>query len=1354
MRKSLSIVLLCCFLCTSVTASYVAPERFIRYGMQNGLANNIVFDITQDDNGYIWCATEEGLSRFDGTTFINYQWSLGNRSGQSNHVALRILCDENLVYVATHFGLLCYDTDYHRYSYLEHIAGMEAVQGCQVRAVVKSKDGGIWIGSYGRGIYYYDREAQQCRRVNCRLSDDRVLSLCEGDDGILYVGTHFGGLNIVDIKSGLVTYCNVENGRLSDNQIETLYRDSSGCLWIGTWNGLWQLPQQTAYPVLCDEPKLQFAKINALSQDADGSLWVGTEDFLCCLSKGGVAARYYHESTSGTGLSYKTIRDVFSDAENNVWVGTYGYGLNFINKAKQHFNYITDDAARGLGLPYKRVASLCEDVDGTVWVATDGGGVAHWDLSRHVFDCPNLGLSDDAVLSSLVDSDGGLWMGTYNCVLHYRARGASRFIQFKHEPNNPYSLVHSDITCLHEDSLHRIWVGQRAGLSYYDKSSGRFVSVEPLRWIHITSFCEYGNSLIVSTLDGVFKCDFTLGQVALLSERFKGVPVNTVACDGEGRLWLGTDGQGLWEYAPQNDSLYVYNEQNGLVSSVVQAIVVEDSSVWFTTNRSISKIEPASRTIENYSSSDGVQPGMFLRNSGTRLRSGEIIFGGTEGLNIFNPSDIKKEIMPVSLVFTNFLLFNQRVDVCSEENIDSPLEQDINSVDKIVLDYDESVFTIEYLGIDYTSPEKINYAYRLDGIDTEWNYVKGTRSVTYRNLFPGTYTFRVMASATDGSFEPSTQRVLTIVVEPPFYLTWWAYMVYFILFLVALYGVWYLVTMRMRVVSRINSERLQKQKQEELYQEKLQFFTNVSHELKTPLTLILAPLDKLFDEETDGQKRHLLSIIKKNAVRVIKNVNDIIDLRKIDRGQLKLRVDKVDVVPLLSEIVSSFEYVSREKNINLMFNAEQEKLEGWLCWSFVDKIVYNIVSNAFKFTDDYGEIVITLSTDMKGADRKLKIEIADTGIGMEQTDVSRIFERFYQAKSRSRNQVFQGSGIGLHLVKELVALHRGTITVDSRVGVGTAFVIVLPFDYAAYSRTEMAAEGQVQEDTRYRLLVNESLQSDDSVVAESSTDADNRYKILIAEDEADIRHFIATDLGKEYEVYEASNGEEAWEMALQHSPDLIISDIIMPEMNGLELCNRVKGDINTSHIPVILLTARDTHEDRLEGLEVGADSYIPKPFDIRHLRIRITRLIQSREQMKEKFMKKISLVPVVADGAGEEAPVLSPDELLMQKITQYIKEHLSDSSLNGESIADHVAMSRMNLHRKLKTLVGLSAGDLIRTIRLETAKMQLEHTSKTITEISYDTGFSSPSYFYICFNKKYGVSPSEYRNGMKSEPEA
>ncbi|WP_455584036.1 hybrid sensor histidine kinase/response regulator transcription factor [Bacteroides sp.] len=1346
----------------NANSTYFAHERFEKFRIQDGLSSSKVFDIKQDEDGYIWCATDEGFCRFDGVDFKSYGWSLGGSLDFMNQQTLKLFCDKNYIYIATNFGLLMYDVETDTYKLLENNTLQPGEKSQSVRSIIKRKAGGLWIGTYGGGVYSVDTATGSFERFQYQASDDRILSLYESDEGLLYIGTHFGGLDIVDLKTRSVTNYSIQSHNLLDSQVESIFQDSYGNIWVGTWQGLVRFVKGKKEPEPIELGELKGAQVNCIEENRLGQLWVGTEYFLCSITlKPGDEEiksedlKFYYESETETGLSYKTIRCLLSDKNDNLWIGTYGGGVNFVNQHKQKFNYITSDALLTNSLSYKHVSSFSEDKHGNLWITTDGGGLNYWDIANNTFEeitakTKGYNLSDDATLCSLVDSDNDLWIGTYKCVLNRMKDGTKRFIHYVHQEGNPNSLMYSDLSCLYEDSKKNIWIGQRGGLSYFDKKSDSFYVIEPLKWHHITALGEYKEHLIVGTFDGLYKYYYNTGRIELLSTKLKNVLVNSFAFDPRGKLWIGTEGQGLWEYTFDTDSLGIYRQADGLNSSIVRELILVGDDLWMGTNKDIVKMSTKTKEFDFYSASDGVQPGSFLKNSGLMMKSGMIALGGTEGMNIFDPTIIAKDTTPASVVFTDFLLFNQPVGIRSEQNPASPLIKDINSTDRIELNYDESVFTIEYLGINYSSPERIRYAYFLKGVDTEWNKVGSMRSVTYRNLKPGSYCFMVMASSPSGNFDEDNVRILYILIKPPFWQTWWAYVVYFIMLLGLLYLGWNITMMKIRVRERINYERLEKQKQKELYQAKLQFFTNASHELKNPLTLILAPLEKLLLGETDSKKRYLLSLIKRNTMRVIKNVNEVIDIRKIDYGQLKLQVKEVDVVSLFKEIADTFEGVVEDKNINFVFNTSADRLLGWVSPKFMDKIVYNILSNAFKYVKDYDEIVMNVFVEQTDIGNLLHIEVSDTGIGINKKDLKKIFDCFYQVELNDKNIVYPGSGIGLYLVKSLVELHKGHISVESELNVGSRFAIVIPFDKASYSREEIA--GAEKKEDSHATFVKETMQEDIEIV-EDNTDGKNeiakKYKILVVDDESEIRDFLAMELCEEYEVYTAADGVEGLESALNSIPDLIISDVIMPNMDGIELCEKIKSDINTSHIPIILLTAKETHEDRLRGLEVGANSYIPKPFDIRHLRIRVEQLIKYQEAVKEKFMKKVSLV------SGEESdtetvPTMSHDDILIQKIINYINENISDPDIKGESIASHVGMSRMNLHRKLKALVGLSSGDFIRTVRLENAKKELLNTNKTITEISYDLGFSSPSYFYICFVKKFGMSPTEFRGQHES----
>lgn len=1358
------------------SSDFIVYDRFIKYGIQNGLINNIIFDIKQDNDGYIWCATEEGLTKFNGFDFVNYKWILpSDKSVLTNYTALRILCEENKVYIATHFGLYVYDVETESFKvYRNNTSTITDDQNNQIRSIIKRKKGGFWVGTYGGGVFAFDPKTERFERLNYDHGDDRILSLYEDENELLYVGTHFGGLDIVDIKNARVRHFNVKNNTFPDNQIESIFRDSNGNTWVGTWSGLLVFAKGSFTPTLIERNELKNAKVNSLAEDKSGNLWVGTEYFMCCFNIENIfqkklynTCKFYYESETDIGLSYKTIRCVFPDKDNNIWIGTYSGGINFINQFKQKFNHISSDPFHKNSLSYKRISSFSEDNKGNLWITTDGGGVNYWDIKNNIFtritsENKQFNLSDDAVLCSLVDSDQDVWFGTYNCVLNRKINGTNRFIQYKHSEHEP-SLHHSDLSFLYEDSKKLIWIGQRTGLSFFDKKTNKFTVIESMKWYHITGISEYKNDLIIGTLSGLYRYNYETGSVEPFDPKLTNVLVNTFLFDRRGNLWVGTSGQGLWEYDLKNDSITLYDESKGLESVVIQKLTeIGDNSIWLSTNKSISKLSLDTKEIENYRSNDGIQPGMFLRNSGLKMKSGLIAFGGTEGMNIFDPASIRRGTLPIRVVFTRFSLFNQPVNVRTKGNPNSPLTKEINSTDEITLKYNESVFTIDYLGINYSSPEKIEYAYMLEGLDKDWNRVKNKRSVTYQNLKPGTYHFKVTASSPSGAFDQNVARTLKITISPPFWLTWWAYLIYIIFSCVVVFFIWNIITMKMRSHNQIKFERLEREKAEELHQAKLQFFTNISHELKTPLTLILAPIDKLLGSEKSDDRKYLLSLIKKNALRVINDVNKIIDIRKVDRGQMILKVEQSDAVPLIKEIVSSFENVANDKNINLIFTSINRSLVGWICPGFIDKIVYNILSNAFKFTADYGEIVVNLSILDNRSREYLFIEISDTGIGIADKNIEKIFERFHQEKHHTGNIVNQGSGIGLHLVKSLVELHKGQISVNSKLDVGTTFTILIPFEKNAYDKDEID-ESKNERANSYRSKFDHSsidyTAMSPQYIQNQTENKDKKYKILVAEDEPDIRNFIAAELRDEYDIIQAGDGKAGLNDALKYIPDLIISDILMPEMNGIEFCKAVKENINTCHIPIILLTAKDTHEDKLQGLEAGADSYIPKPFDLRHLHIRVKQLIKSRETMKDKFVKKINLYSKKEEVRDDEPDIseeISYDDRLMKKIIDYITLNIANPDIKGESIAEHVAMSRMSLHRKLKALIGLSAGDLIRDIRLEFACKELRQSDKTITEISYDAGFSSPSYFYTCFVKKYGLSPTDYlkKHSDETRPKA
>lgn len=1312
--------------------------------MQNGLSNDIVYDICQDEEGCIWFATAEGISKFDSSDFSSFYWHQ-NSSELSNHQALKIIYCENKIYSATPFGLVVYNMETDQFKVLLP----EGMENMIVRALAKSQDGNIWVASYsGQGVYKFNIKDESFTSLKYEQRDSRIISLYEDKEGFLYIGTHFGGLDVVELKSGkTINYTDPCIG-MPGKQVEEIIEDSFGNIWLGIWKGLVIYNKKNGQLIQLKNKLLDTCEINALTEDQNGNLWVGTETGLisfnireALVNPSNFKINLYNETQDEYGLSYRTVLDIHCDSENNIWVATNSGGVNFISRFQSKFNRIIYDKRLNNSLSYRRVTSVSEDLIGNLWIATDGGGINYYDSNKQqitVYNTQNSNLKDNAVLCSLVDSDGDIWFGTYHYTLNRKTVNQNNFIIYEGFDNYPNSLLIGDVFCLAEDVYKRIWIGQRSGVSYFDKKENKFTQIPQLKWISTRCLVPTKDGIFIGGQPGVRFYDFVTRELKNLHPTFEHLFANCLLVDQNEDLWIGTNGQGLFHYNIQTGHFDNYTIQTGLPSDNVCKIL-EDSehNLWLTTTKGISKISKKDRKIQNFNSKDGVQSGMFIDNSGTRTRSGQLYFGGTEGLTFFNPTEITEDPQNPNIILTTFQLFNNTISARSEKNPNSPLEKTINYVDEISLKYDESVFSIGYASVDYRSTDQINYAYILEGVDKDWNYVKNKKTATYRYLAPGTYTFKVMASNLSGVFDSTKCRSVRIIIEPPFYLTWWAYIIYVLLIILVTYFIWNFMTVRTRALSKIRYERLARQKSEELHQEKLSFFTNISHELKTPLTLIAAPVDRLLNEETSKEKIYLLSLIKRNVVRMLNNINQIMDIRKIDRNQMRLKVKELDVISFVGEIIDLFTDLAHSKNIDLEYSHQDKEIIGWFSPEFLDKILCNLLSNALKFTPSHGEIIVDIFLLPQSGSKEnlLRIEITDTGKGISVQNLPHIFERFYQVEPNKPEIVGMGSGVGLHLVKSLIELHKGNISVESKEGVGTKFVLTLPYTTNSYTEEEKTNSDYVYYHAEHlsTITVNPEPAQQDKV---ATLQTNNR--ILIIDDDPEILNFLKFELTGDYEIIVAENGRIGLEKAYETIPDLIISDIMMPDIDGISVCKELKSNINTSHIPIILLTAKSSVDDRIEGLEVGADSYIPKPFDIRHLRVRIKKLIELRESIRTNYADQLR-------HKTEEKPkgISFIDEELLQKIIAYINNNLSDPDVNGESIAKQVAMSRMSLHRKLKALTGLSAGDFIRNIRLEKGKELLEAGGKTVSEISYEVGYSSPSYFYTCFVRKYGIPPSD-----------
>ncbi|MDP4276871.1 MAG: two-component regulator propeller domain-containing protein [Bacteroidota bacterium] len=1333
------------------------PNPIKKITTADGLSCNFIYSIIQDRKGLIWISTEEGLNVYNGKYFTQYSVNRGRRSLSHNRAQTLLLAPDGNIWTGTSDGLNIYD--YRTDSIIQvktTTAPLRLVYN-DITYLAPSQTKRItWIGTYGNGINYFDWKSQTFHVFHLPALPGipqplYVMSLLEDDTRRLWIGTNHTGLYRYDLDSKELVYF-----RLPENSqfIRSLYQDSFRRIWIGTSKGLYLYNETTGKLELVTNPNgLGNTSIGVIKEDSNGKIWIGTELFLMNFSvrsfsmKEPFPYQMIKQGDMDSKLNCPSINALYADKDNNIWVGTAWGGVNMLKGAPQKFRLFKHEQELKSSLPSSSIMALCPDREKFLYVSTMGSsdnrlckidindGRCYPVFASHPFStyiCQTL----------LLDSKKNLWAGTYNKGLYKINLNGSGYKQFQCRENDPNSILSDDIRCLYEGKDHQIWVGTSNGLVRIDPVSSAVTRVDlnktknNIRCIKegpgaVLWIGTYGYGLITYHM----KTHICNSHPLNLSSR--------VICDlmfHQQTLWIATQGDGLFSYNLTDRHLQHYTESNGLSCNYVKSLAIDKTGkIWMGTSKGISSLIPASGEIENYNAEDGVQGREFYEKAVSVLPNGLFAFGGFGGLNVFNPLHVKKISQCPRVLFTKLMVFNEEIAPDGNER-KSPLGENILLADHLVLRHNQSVFTIEFIGINYNTPQKIQYAYTLEGVDHRWYQLGNQNNITFRNLQPGKYLLKVKASSPDGVWSNQNIASIQITIKPPFWRTIWAYLIYLILGGSLLYFIWSFLTIRVHTANCLKIERARREKEEELHQEKIQFFTNVSHEFRTPLTLILTPLEQMSEEETDPVKKKHLNLMLRNARRLLGMVNLLLDFRKTERGLMRIEVKQHDLILLLKEILLTFDELRNRKHIELAFQHQAEVITGWVDAEFINKILFNLLSNSFKFTPDGGKITVGVTEITRATVKWVEITVTDNGIGILPKDLTYIFDRFYQGKNYSHEKMLQGSGIGLHLTKSLVDLHHGSIEVESIPAKRTCFHVAIPIEKAAYQSWEINGDmedGLVYDD--YNIPDPYKFQQNVIVASEERTNAKKR--ILVVEDNSDIRAYLHSILDMDYIMDEAVNGLDGLDKVSKNDYDLVISDIMMPEMNGIEMCKRLKNSIETDYIPIILLTARTTIENRIEGLSIGADSYIPKPFHPQHLIIRVAKLIELRERLKERYSRKIVL------GEQEQVPghELSIEERFLHKTIDIILTKMIESTFNGDVLASELNISRMGLHRKIKALTGQSTGEFIRTVRLKRACELLQNPEKNISEVCYEVGFNSPSYFSTCFTEMYKMTPSEYK---------
>lgn len=1360
-RRSLLLAML---LVCSTSYGQIEPN-FITLNTKNGLSSNTINAIIQDRNGLVWFGTSDGLNKFDGTNFTVYTHNDSDSSSiPSNHIAALLEDRLGRLWIGTSGGgLAYYNPQQNAFVAFEGDGSLGRKSQFNVKALYEDKSGNIWVGTFG-GYRVIDPKTFKVKNVEVNTlsgNGSTILAFLQDKDK-MWIGTSFG-LLCLDLKSNTtIKYLHQSSdpSTLSDNCVRTITKDDKGRLFFGTNNGLNMLLNDGKHfqAFLKSNNKLPSDDIiYAAGLAKGGKLWLGTEDGVSIFdTQTQTFSSIRPNRRKSFGLSHKSVKSICMAQRGIIWLGTYQGGVNKLDPNLALFNLKRSSPFDAKGLSAPVVTSFAEYKKGKIFVGTDGGGLHFFDRNSGLFEHIEIKSKIDfsgtplSILALEQDSKGQLWVGTYqNGVFTYNPT-TKTYKQFL-AGAKAGDLSQNDIFFIKEDSKGLIWIGTNgSGINIFDPKTQVFtrygnnastqINLPSNGFMRAIAEDRKGDMWLASNGTGIAVFNRNTQEFKVYNKANSGLSEDVVLSllhDSKGNIWAGTSGSGLNLLDHRTGKFTIFNEASGLANGIVYKILEgKDGLIWLSTDKGISCINPTTKKIKNFGRPNGVQDSPFVLGSGMATTDGELYFGGQDGFNYFSPTSL-----PINGVIPNVLLTELKVAnsvVLPGEK--SPIHEQIGFAKKIKLTYGQN-FSISYIALNYTAPQQNHYAYRLVGLEEEWNYVGVEKTAYYTNLDPGDYVFEVRASNNEGVWNDKISAI-AVHVQPPLWRTTYAYVFYFVL------AGAILLALRQRGIQRIKhelameqdkinaeqsiqQERREAERAHALDIQKIKFLTNLSHEFRTPISLILAPADKLLSVKQELPVANQVKMIRRNARRLLNLVNQLLDFRKMEEQELKLNLTKGDLIAFICEAAEAFQDLSDRKKISLKVESDIESLPTLFDQDKMERIIFNLLSNAFKFTKEGGEICLkmALKSTPDYSNRQLSITITDTGIGIAPGNKERVFERFFMDNNVSAI-LNQGSGIGLSIVKEFVELHGGKISLKSDLGVGTSFFVDIPVEIFAEEKELELTENDIN-------LI-------DNVEPANKTAEDKMPTVLLVEDNEEFRFHLKDSLQHYYHIIEAANGKEGWQKTLSGHPQLVVSDISMPEMDGIELSQKIKSDKRTSHIPVILLTAVNGEDDQIKGLKSGANDYLTKPFNFDILNAKIGNLLMYNRSVKNAYSKQVKV-------QGKEIEIESSEVKLLNKIVQYIDEKLNNPELSVEELSKHVGMSRGSLYHKLLEITGLTPIEYIRSVKLDRAVELLEKSDYNVAQIAYMTGFGTPSYFSRLFKAQFNMLPSEYINTKRKD---
>jgi ligand-binding sensor domain-containing protein/signal transduction histidine kinase/DNA-binding response OmpR family regulator len=1317
---------------------------FRKYQVNNGLSENTVQAILQDRQGFLWFGTKDGLNRFDGNEYRTFRNNYQDKRSIGNNFIRSIFEDTNgKLWIGTDNKIYIYNPTTEDFSLFEAKTDKGISVNSAVTAICSENENTIWIGTMTQGAFCYNKNLNKLVQFTENdslnsLNSNLVWRIYKDYSETIWIGTRGGMSRFNRETMNFRTYKPANNTNTAgDNEILSVFEDSDGDIWMGTWSGgLFKMDKQsqtfTNFFNIKSSPYV--TKIRAINEYEKNKLLIGSDDGLYLMEKSSGAVQRIDDPRDPSSLSDQNVYCIYDDREGGIWIGTYFGGVNYLsanrNAIEHYYPGYSDSYLSG-----KAISEFCEDEKGNLWIATEDGGLNYFDVQKKQFrkimpQKTGNGLSYHNLHSLILDGDN-LWIGTFSSGIDVMNVKTNTFKNYPFESDNENSIDDNCVFSLYKNKNAEIFAGTPFGLSKYNRKKNHFDRINEVRsFVYDMQEDSYGLFWVTTYGDGVFQYNPTTKKW----KNYLHIPgsqnslsfnkVIDVFMDDKQRLWFATEGRGICKYNYETDDFTTIDESNGLPNNVAYGILDDKyGNIWVSTNMGITKINPETLEMKTYTKEDGLQSNQFNYRSSYKTRNGVFYFGGINGFNAFHPDNLKVNNYIPPVAITSFELLD-------DENLTKPdtmLRIAINRDKKITLKHNQASFKIGFISMSYQAVEKNRYSCIMEDIEQKWRSIGNQKSLTFSNLNPGEYTFKVKGSNNDGIWN-TTGDYLHIEILPPFWKSNKAFMLYIFLFLSGLFLIIRTLVRNSRRRHKQKIDEIRIEKEKEIYDSKIIFFTNIAHEIRTPVSLIKAPLECIVNsQEYTPETRENLSVIERNTDKLLVLVNQLLDFRKIEENKYRLSFIETNVNDFLNDIYMSFKATGIQNNITITMFLPQKLVIANIDKDALNKVISNLLSNALKFAKH--KIEIFLTEDKKTS--MMEIKISDDGPGIKAELTEKVFEPFFQINNGDNSLPNNGTGIGLALARQLVERHSGEIFVSNENSGCCNFTVRIP------TMLPVSPEDVIKEEDTATMVKLTHL---------NHHHPDNMY-ILVVEDNEELQNFLEKNLKKDFNVLVAGNGNDALKILNESAIDLIVSDIVMPGIDGLELTRQIKQNEQYCHIPVILLSARTNISTKIEGLEYGADIYIEKPFSLVYLKAQISSLIENRMRVLEKFSKS----PFIPYGTIANN---KRDEEFLYKMNTEIEKNILDVNFSIEKLAHNLSMSRSNLQRKIKGISGMVPNDYIRVYRLKKAATLLMKEDYRINEICYIVGFNSGSYFAKCFQKQFGVLPKDFVKSGDQETHA